>query len=129
MKTMASSRSSADLPPSPLAFGAEAVREISSTLTGLLADSLALYLKTKNFHWHVSGPPFRDYHRLLDEQAEQVFVAIDVIAERVGKIGGTIMKLYRQCMPHRAPTWTQVGVQRLGLTEMRFDIRVTAIID
>jgi starvation-inducible DNA-binding protein len=64
--------------------------------SGLLADSLALYLKTKNFHWHVSGPHFRDYHGLLDEQAEQVFAATDVIAERVRKIGGTTLRSINQ---------------------------------
>src|SRR5215471_8276660 len=58
----------------------------------LLADMFALYLKTKNFHWHVSGPHFRDYHLLLDEQAEQIFGTTDDIAERVRKIGGTTLR-------------------------------------
>ena len=66
--------------------------EISSALNALLADTFALYLKTKNFHWHVSGPHFRDYHLLLDEQAEQIFAATDDIAERVRKIGGTTLR-------------------------------------
>src|SRR4030095_6410034 len=69
-----------------------AVREISAALNALLADTFALYLKTKNFHWHVSGPHFRDYHLLLDEQAEQIFGATDDIAERVRKIGGTTIR-------------------------------------
>jgi starvation-inducible DNA-binding protein len=64
-------------------------RDISGALNALLADVFALYLKTKNFHWHVSGPHFRDYHLLLDEQAEQIFAISDTIAERVRKLGGT----------------------------------------
>lgn len=96
MTTIPATRASVDLGLSPLAFGATAVRRISGALNRLLADSLALYLKTKNFHWHVSGPHFRDYHGLLDEQAEQVFAATDVIAERVRKIGGTTLRLINQ---------------------------------
>ncbi len=70
----------------------EAVREVSAALNAVLADSFALYLKTKNFHWHVSGPHFRDYHLLLDEQGEQIFATTDPIAERVRKIGGTTLR-------------------------------------
>ena len=69
-----------------------AVKEISAALNGLLATSYALYLKTKNFHWHLSGPHFRDYHLLLDEQAGQIFAATDDVAERVRKIGGTTLR-------------------------------------
>ena len=69
-----------------------AVRDISGALNILLADMFALYLKTKNFHWHVSGPHFRDYHLLLDEQADQIFATTDAIAERVRKIGGTTLR-------------------------------------
>src|SRR5258708_2611584 len=69
-----------------------AVRDISGALNILLADMFALYLKTKNFHWHVSGPHFRDYHLLLDEQADQIFATTDDIAERVRKIGGTTLR-------------------------------------
>jgi starvation-inducible DNA-binding protein len=69
-----------------------ATRDISAALTALLADMFALYLKTKNFHWHVSGPHFRDYHLLLDEQGEQIFATTDDIAERVRKIGGTTLR-------------------------------------
>jgi starvation-inducible DNA-binding protein len=65
------------------------VRAIAGALNVLLADMFALYLKTKNFHWHVSGPHFRDYHLMLDEQGDQIFATTDVIAERVRKIGGT----------------------------------------
>ena len=70
----------------------EAVSEISKALNAILADTFALYLKTKNFHWHVSGPHFRDYHLMLDEQAEAIFGTTDEIAERVRKIGGTTLR-------------------------------------
>jgi starvation-inducible DNA-binding protein len=70
----------------------EAVGEISEQLNAILATTFALYLKTKNFHWHVSGPHFRDYHLLLDEQGEQIFDSTDDIAERVRKIGGTTLR-------------------------------------
>jgi len=66
----------------------EATREISAAMNAILADVFALYLKTKNFHWHMSGHHFRDFHLLLDEHAEQLFAMTDVIAERVRKIGG-----------------------------------------
>ena len=69
-----------------------AVKDIAGALNMTLADMFALYLKTKNFHWHVSGPHFRDYHLLLDEQAEQIFATTDDIAERVRKIGGTTLR-------------------------------------
>ncbi len=69
-----------------------AVRDISGALNILLADMFALYLKTKNFHWHMSGPHFRDYHLLLEEQADQIFATTDDIAERVRKIGGTTVR-------------------------------------
>jgi starvation-inducible DNA-binding protein len=72
----------------PTDLSSEAVRDIAAALNALLADMFALYLKTKNFHWHVSGPHFRDYHLLLDEQADQIFATTDPIAERVRKIGG-----------------------------------------
>lgn len=68
-----------------------AVARISAALTVTLADLFALYVKTKNFHWHVSGPHFRDYHLLLDEQGDQIFATTDAIAERVRKIGGTTL--------------------------------------
>jgi starvation-inducible DNA-binding protein len=69
-----------------------AVKDISGALTALLADVFALYVKTKNFHWHMSGPHFRDYHLALDEQGEQLFAMTDDIAERVRKIGGTTLR-------------------------------------
>ena len=70
----------------------EATRDISAALGGLLADVFALYLKTKNFHWHMSGPHFRDYHLMLDEQGDQLFAMTDPIAERARKIGGTTLR-------------------------------------
>src|ERR1700726_295338 len=70
----------------------KAVTDISSALRPLLADVFALYVKTKNFHWHMSGRHFRDYHLLLDEHAEQVFAMTDDIAERARKIGGTTLR-------------------------------------
>ncbi len=69
-----------------------AITDISAALTALLADVFTLYVKTKNFHWHMSGPHFRDYHLLLDEQAEQIFDMTDEVAERARKIGGTTLR-------------------------------------
>ena len=76
----------------PTDLKSNAVKDVSGALNALLADTFALYLKTKNFHWHMSGPHFRDYHLLLDEQADQLLAATDVIAERVRKIGGTTLR-------------------------------------
>ena len=76
----------------PTDLGGDAVEEISSNLRRLLADVFALYVKTKNFHWHMSGRHFRDYHLLLDEQATQIFAMTDEIAERARKIGGTTIR-------------------------------------
>jgi len=70
----------------------DAVADISGALRQLLADVFVLYVKTKNFHWHMSGPHFRDYHLLLDEQADQIYAMIDPIAERVRKIGGSTLR-------------------------------------
>jgi starvation-inducible DNA-binding protein len=76
----------------PAGFESNAVRDISAALNLALADIFAIYLKTKNFHWHMSGPHFRDYHLLLDEQADQILAVTDVVAERVRKIGGTTLR-------------------------------------
>jgi starvation-inducible DNA-binding protein len=73
----------------PTDLSAEAVRDIAGSMNAILADLFALYLKTKNFHWHLSGPHFRDYHLLFDEQAEQIFEMTDPLAERVRKLGGS----------------------------------------
>jgi len=83
-QTLRSAPASAGLEP-------DAIELISAALTVILADVFALYIKTKNFHWHLAGPHFRDYHLLLDEQSEQIFAATDAIAERVRKIGGTTL--------------------------------------
>jgi starvation-inducible DNA-binding protein len=69
-----------------------ATRDIADVMNAILADTFALYFKTKNFHWHVSGPHFRDYHLMLDEQAEQLFAMTDPIAERIRKLGGTTVR-------------------------------------
>src|SRR5256885_8438235 len=87
----------------PTDLSADAVRDISAALNALLADMFALYLKTKNFHWHVSGPHFRDYHLLLDEQAEQIFATTDPIAERVRKIGGPVRPSHPAGGPAQRP--------------------------
>lgn len=76
----------------PSDLDAKAVKDISGALNALLADVFSLYLKTKNFHWHMSGPHFRDYHLLLDEHGDQIFAMTDDIAERVRKIGGTTIR-------------------------------------
>jgi starvation-inducible DNA-binding protein len=73
-------------------LSAAATRDIAGAMNAILADVFALYLKTKNFHWHISGPHFRDYHLLLDEQAEQLFAMTDPIAERVRKLGQPTLK-------------------------------------
>lgn len=76
----------------PSTLPSNAVTDIAASLTALLADVFALYLKTKNFHWHMSGPHFRDYHLMLDEQAEQLFAITDDIAERARKVGGSTIR-------------------------------------
>jgi len=76
----------------PTNLSADATRDISAALTTLLADVFALYLKTKNFHWHMSGPHFRDYHLLLDDQAAEILAITDPLAERVRKLGGTTLR-------------------------------------
>ena len=84
-------RQSANL-ATPTDLGANATRDVSGGLNILLADVYALYFKTKNFHWHVSGPHFRDYHLMLDEQADEIYAMGDPIAERVRKLGGTTIR-------------------------------------
>jgi starvation-inducible DNA-binding protein len=89
----------------PSGLASNAIADLSGALTTLLADMLALYVKTKNFHWHVSGPHFRDYHLLLDEQAGQILATTDAIAERVRKIGGTTLRSIGQ-VGRRSASWT-----------------------
>ncbi|GLQ50488.1 Dps family protein [Dyella flava] len=76
----------------PSSLGEDARRDISAELNALLADIFALYLKTKNFHWHMTGPHFRDYHLMLDEQSDEIYATTDPIAERVRKLGGTTLR-------------------------------------
>jgi starvation-inducible DNA-binding protein len=76
----------------PSDLSAEATRDIAGAMNAILADVFALYLKTKNFHWHLSGPHFRDYHLMFDEHAEQLFAMTDPVAERIRKIGGSTLK-------------------------------------
>jgi starvation-inducible DNA-binding protein len=76
----------------PTGLASNAIPDLAGALTTLLADMFALYVKTKNFHWHISGPHFRDYHLLLDDQAGQILATTDAIAERVRKIGGTTLR-------------------------------------
>ncbi|MBY5341703.1 DNA starvation/stationary phase protection protein [Rhizobium leguminosarum bv. viciae] len=85
----------------PSSLSTNATTDISAALTALLADVFTLYVKTKNFHWHMSGPHFRDYHLLLDEQAEQIFAMTDDIAERARKIGGTTLRSIGQIARQR----------------------------
>jgi starvation-inducible DNA-binding protein len=76
----------------PTGIGIEATKDISAGMNAILADAFALYLKTKNFHWHMSGPHFRDYHLLLDEQADELYAMTDPIAERIRKVGGSTLR-------------------------------------
>ena len=76
----------------PTDIKTNAAKSVAEALNGILADSFALYFKTKNFHWHVSGPHFRDYHLMLDDQATQIFATTDAIAERVRKTGNTTLR-------------------------------------
>jgi starvation-inducible DNA-binding protein len=91
MEQPAKSRRSAPL-KTPTGLGGEAVKDISAGATALLADVFALYLKTKNFHWHMSGANFRDYHLLLDDHGDELFAITDPLAERVRKIGGNTLR-------------------------------------
>jgi starvation-inducible DNA-binding protein len=95
-KPMKSTKEAVELRKAPLrtpsGLDAESVKKITSALNTLLADVFTLYLKTKNFHWHMSGPHFRDYHLLLDEHGDQLFAITDDLAERVRKLGGTTLR-------------------------------------
>ena len=92
VRALDTSRKAAPSLDTPTDLSSAAVAEISQKLNVVLSDVFALYLKTKNFHWHVSGPHFRDYHLLLDEQSEQIFAITDDIAERIRKIGGLTLR-------------------------------------
>jgi starvation-inducible DNA-binding protein len=98
MKPSAAKQTKTNLPrqdgrlATPSIWSASATKDIAAAMNGILADVFALYLKTKNFHWHMSGPHFRDYHLMLDEQADQLFAMTDPIAERVRKLGGLTIR-------------------------------------
>lgn len=102
VRTLESARKPAPALDTPTDLSDAAVRELSAALNGLLADAFALYLKTKNFHWHVSGPHFRDYHLMLDEQADQIFGTTDELAERVRKVGGTTLRSIGDIARHQS---------------------------
>ena len=89
--TSAAARRSAPL-VTPTDLKAAATKDIAAAMNGILADAFALYLKTKNFHWHMSGPHFRDYHVMLDEQSDQIYAMTDPIAERIRKVGGSTLR-------------------------------------
>ena len=112
----------------PTDLGATAARDVAGVLNRLLADVFALYLKTKSFHWHVSGPHFRDYHLLLDEQADQLLAMADPIAERVRKQGQlTIRSIGEIARTHRIPDNDADYVEPLGmLAELLEDNRTLA---
>jgi len=107
----------------PTDLSGDAVRDISGALNALLADMFALYVKTKNFHWHVSGPHFRDFHLMLDEQADQIFATTDPIAERVRKIGGTTLRSIGQIAQQKRLLDNDAGfvTPRDMLAELRDD--------
>lgn len=86
----------------PTDLKTNATKTVAESLNGILADTFALYLKTKNFHWHVSGPHFRDYHLMLDEQAAQIFASTDDIAERVRKTGNTTLRSIGDIARHQS---------------------------
>ena len=102
VKTLGSRHEPAPELDTPTDLSEAAVRDISKALNGLLADAFALYVKTKNFHWHVSGPHFRDYHLLLDEQADQISATTDELAERVRKIGGVTLRSIGDIAKHQS---------------------------
>ncbi len=111
----------------PTDLGSNATKEISAALNGILADTFALYLKTKNFHWHVSGPHFRDYHLMFDEQAAAIFASTDELAERVRKIGGQTLRSIGDIARHQTiedNDETYVDPQEM-LAELRADNQAT----
>src|SRR6266581_2142535 len=108
---VATSRKTARL-RTPTSLGLDATRDISGALNALLADFFALYLKTKNFHWHVSGPHFRDYHLLLDEQADQLFATTGVIAEHGDVATASLLEIWIDEAERR--TWFLFEASRFG---------------
>jgi starvation-inducible DNA-binding protein len=123
MGTALGSRSASALTGSEQSLPSNVSVEISGALTDLVADAFALYLKTKNFHWHMSGPHFRDYHLLLDEQADQVFAMVDAVAERCRKIGGHTIRSVGEIARRQRLTDSDVHELSPGamLSELRSD--------
>jgi starvation-inducible DNA-binding protein len=110
-------------PTEPMAeLSREAIEEISEGLRRMLADVFALYLKTKNFHWHMVGPHFRDFHLLLDEQGEQIFAMTDDIAERARKLGGTTLRSIGDISRHQR--LKDSDAESLTAKEMMTELRV-----
>src|ERR1700684_4043937 len=107
----------------PTDLSADATRDISGALNALLADVFVLYLKTKNFHWHMSGPHFRDYHLLLDEHADQIFAMTDEIAERARKIGAATIRSIGDVARHQRlkDNDEEAVTAKEMLTELRAD--------
>ena len=107
----------------PTDLPTNAVASVADALNSALADSFALYFKTKNFHWHVSGPHFRDYHLLFDEQAAQIFLTTDAIAERVRKIGNTTLRSVGDISRHQtiADNDAELVLPAQMLAELRDD--------
>ena len=121
----AKARRAATIDP-PTDLGVSATKDISGALNALLADMFALYLKTKNFHWHMSGPNFRDYHLLLDEQATQIYDTTDVIAERVRKVGGATIRSIGHIARLQRPTpLRHVGKKAGPLIDLGEGVAVT----
>jgi starvation-inducible DNA-binding protein len=107
----------------PTDLQSNATKTVAEALNGILADSFALFFKTKNFHWHMSGPHFRDYHLLLDEQAAQIFAGTDDIAERVRKIGKTTLRSIGDIARHQtlSDNDAEFVAPAAMLTELRDD--------
>jgi starvation-inducible DNA-binding protein len=112
----------------PTDLSPEATKDVAGAMNAILADVFALYLKTKNFHWHMSGPHFRDYHLLLDEHSEQLFAMTDPIAERVRKIGGmTLHSIGQIAKMQRIPDNNALYVEPLDMiAELREDNKALA---
>ncbi|MGJ5820095.1 Dps family protein [Paludibaculum fermentans] len=122
-QTQTSTKTESKRSPTKLGFSEHAVSEISETLRHLLADVFSLYMKTKNFHWHMNGRHFRDYHLLLDEQAAQIYAITDDIAERARKLGGTTLRSIGDIARHQRLHDNDRGdlTAREMLTELRDD--------
>lgn len=127
MTTAKASRNGTARLKTPTDLGSNATKDISAALNAILADTFALYLKTKNFHWHVSGPHFRDYHLMFDEQAAAIFASTDELAERVRKIGGQTLRSIGDIGRHQTiedNDETYVDPQDM-LAELRADTQTT----